>query len=69
MPRNHPKSSETMPKRFHIFTLIHQWVSITFERNRNHCCHRTETTETMSIHMVSWFRADLAKQKFLFQGG
>jgi hypothetical protein len=69
MPRNHPKPSETMAKRFRTFTLIHQWVSSIFERNRNHRRHSTETTETMSIHMVSWFRTDLAKQNFLFHGG
>jgi hypothetical protein len=69
MPRNHPKPSETMAKRFRTFTLIHQWVSSIFERNRNHRRHSTETTETMSIHMVSWYSDRPGKTEFPFSRG
>src|SRR5262252_3256603 len=69
MPRNHRNHSETMRNGFGtLYRFIKELMPI-LGRDRNHASHSTETTETMSIHMVSWFQQTWRKQNFLSRGG
>jgi hypothetical protein len=64
MPRNHRKPFRNRGETVSELLLIYQLVNTISARNRNHGRHSTETTETMSIHMVSWFRTSQIRIPF-----